>query len=157
MVVLMEIIHSVTRTGMVNVLLFYATRRSLLAQTAVSGWRGLFRLSGFTESNPTKDAEKPFTRRGTERGDTDKEDLEEVDESLSPQPQLLLDDPLGPQMRIKIENHIDNAGENRDSIDTDRSTVPNSPLAFPQRPLPVVPRRPLPAVPQRPLPTPHSG
>lgn len=47
-------------------------------------------------------------------------------------------------MRIKIDNHVDNAlrsGENRDSVsDVDRSTAPNSQFLAPQRPLPALVR-----------------
>ncbi|KAF9647845.1 hypothetical protein BDM02DRAFT_3079599, partial [Thelephora ganbajun] len=42
-------------SGMVNVLLFCATRRILPDQSVVPGWRGLFKLSGITESNPSQD------------------------------------------------------------------------------------------------------
>jgi hypothetical protein len=65
--------------------------------------------------------------------------LEEGEEVVSSGPQLdLLDDLHGPQVRIKIDNHIDNAlqsGENRDSLSNDdRSTAPNSQATTPSRP-----------------------
>jgi hypothetical protein len=51
---------------------------------------------------------------------------------------------MGPQVRIKIDNHIDNtlqSGENRGSIlNGDRSTAPNPHLVVPQRPLPALVR-----------------
>lgn len=125
---------------MVNVLLFCATHRILPVQSVVPGWRSLFRLSGFTESDPSRDPDKSFACRGTERTDLEKGYLEEDEGSLSPRLQLdLLDDPHGPQVRIKIDNHIDNAGENRGSVTrANRSTVPNSQLVAPQRPLPAL-------------------
>ena len=56
----------------------------------------------------------------------------------------LLDDPYGPQVRIKIDNHIENilqSGENRDNVsDIDRSTVPGLQLTVPQRPFPALVR-----------------
>jgi len=56
----------------------------------------------------------------------------------------LLDDPHGLQVRIKIDNHIDNtlqSGENRDSVsDVDRGTVPSSQLTVSQRPFPALVR-----------------
>lgn len=104
-------------SGTVNVLLFCATRRILPAQSVVPGWRGLFRLAGFTESNPIQDTEKSFACRGING-----KDLEEG--------------------RIKIDNHIDNTlqrGENREGMSNDdRGTVPDL--------QPVIPRRPLPAL-----------
>ena len=130
---------------MVNVLLFCATHRILPARSVVPGWRGLFRLSGFTESNPSQDTDKSFACRGTERKDPEKGWLEEDEDPMSPRPQLdLLDDPHGPQLRIKIDNHVDStlqSGRNRDGISNDdRSTVPSSQLAAPQRPLPALVR-----------------
>jgi hypothetical protein len=128
----------VVATGMVNVLLFCATHRIPPAQSVVPGWWSLFRLSGFTESNPSQDTDKYFACRGAERSggrkDLEKGCLEEDEEPMSPRPQLdLLDDPHGPRVRIKIDNHIDNtlqSGENRDSMsDADRSIAPNSQLA----------------------------
>lgn len=112
-------------TGMVNVLLFCVTHKILPARPVVPGWRGLFRLSGFTESNPSQDLEKGW-----------------LEERMSPRPQLgLLDDPHGPQLRIKIDNDIDNTGKNRDGISNgNRSTVPSLQLAAPQRPLPALVR-----------------
>jgi len=133
-------------SGVVNVLLFCATHRALPAQSVVPGWRSLFRLSGFTESNPSQDVEKSFACRGTKRKDLEKWYLEEDEEPMSPRPQRdPLDDPHRPQVRIKIDNHIDNAlqsGGNRDSMpNADRTTVPNSQLAPPpQRPLPALVR-----------------
>jgi len=129
-------------SGVVNVLLFCATRRILPAQSVVPGWRGLFRLSGFTVSNPSQDTDKSFACRGTERRDLEK-GCEEDEEPMSPRSQLdLLDDPHGPQVRIKIDNHVDNtlqSGGNRDSMSNiDRYTVPTSQLSVPQRPLPAL-------------------
>lgn len=147
---LMRTVRPVVWTGVVNVLLFCATHRILPAQSVVLGWRGLFRLSGFTESGPNQDTDKSFACRGTERNDGRK-GLEEgclgVDEeSMSSRPQLDLLDPHahGPQVQIKIDNHIDNtlqSGKNRDSISsTDRDIVPDSQLLAPQRPLPALVR-----------------
>jgi len=135
----------VVRAGTVNVLLFCATHRILPAQSVVPGWRDLFRLSGFTVSNPNQDTDRSFACRGTERRDLEKRCLEDDEEPMSPRSQLdLLDDPHGPQVRIKIDNHVDNtlqSGENRDSMsDTDRRTVPNSQSMVPQRPLPALVR-----------------
>ena len=130
---------------MVNVLLFCATHRVLPAQSVVPGWRGMFRLSGFTESNPNQDTDKSFACRGTERGDG-RNDLEKgyLEEDESPRPQLDPLDPHGPQVRIKIDNHIDNtlqSGKNRESASSiDRSTVPDSQTLAPQRPLPALVR-----------------
>lgn len=131
--------------GAINVLLFCATHRILPAQSVTPGWRSLFRLSGFTESNSRQDAEKPFACRGTERKDLEKRWLEEDEELVSPRPQLdPLDAPHRPQVRIKIDNHIDNAlqsGGNRDSMsNVDRTTVPKSQLAALERPLPALVR-----------------
>lgn len=126
---------------MVNVLLFCATRRILPAQSVVPGWRGLFRLPGFRESNPSQDTDNSFVCRRTERKDLERGWLDEDEVPMSPGPQLdLLDDPHGPQVRIKIDNHIDNSlqsGENRSSVsNVDRSTVPSSQST--QRPLPAL-------------------
>ena len=115
--VLMGIVCPMVRTGAVNVLLSCATRRILPARSVVPGWRGLFRLAGFTESNPIQDTEKSFACRGING-----KDLEEG--------------------RIKIDNHIDNTlqrGENREGTpNDDRGTVPDL--------QPVILRRPLPAL-----------
>ena len=133
--------------GMVNVLLFCVTHRILPAQSVVPGWRGLFRLLGFTESNPSQNTDKSFACRGPEKSgggvDLERGCLEEGEELVSSGPQLdLLNDLHGPQVQIKIGYHIDNAlqsGENRESLSNDdRSTAPNSQLAAPQRPLPAL-------------------
>jgi len=143
----MGLVRPVVLTGAVNVLLFCVTHRMLPAKSVVPGWRGLFRLSGFTESNPSQDVEKSFACRGT-GGNVGKEDLEkgyldEDEELMSPQLDLL-DDPHGPQVRIKIDNHIDNtlrSGVYRDSTSSiGRSTVLGSHLVVPQRPLPALVR-----------------
>jgi len=89
--------------------------------------------------------EKSFACRGTKRKDLEKWYLEDDEEPMSPRPQLNpLDDPHRPQVRIKIDNHIDNAlqsGGNRGSMsNANRNTVPNSQLAPPQRPLPALVR-----------------
>jgi len=133
-------------SGVVNVLLFCATHRRILpAQSVVPGWRGLFRLSGFTEPNPNQDTDRSFACRGTKRRDLEKGYFEEDEELMSPLSQLdLLDDPRGLQVRIKIDNHVDNtlqSGENRDSMsDTGRRPVPDSRFTVPQRPLPALVR-----------------
>jgi len=146
----MCLVRPVVLTGAVNVLLFCATHRILPAKSVVSGWRGLFRLSGFTEPNASQDVEKSFVCRGgggyvEGRRDSEKGYLDEDEELTPPRPQLdPLDDPHGPRVRIKIDNHIDNAlqsGVSRDSApNTDRSISPSSPPATPQRPLPALVR-----------------
>jgi len=104
------------RPETVNVLLFCATRRILPAQSILPGWRGLFRPSGFTESNPSQGTDKSFACRGTERKDLEKGWLDEDKEPVLPRPQLNpLDDPHWPQVRIKIDNHIDNALQSGES------------------------------------------
>ena len=145
----MGLVRPVILTGAVNVLLFCATHRILPAKSVVPGWRGLFRLSGFTESNPSQDVEKSFACVGAGgdvgRNDLEKGYLEEDEELTPPRPQLdPLDDPHGPQLRIKIDNHIDNAlqsGVSRDSTpNTDRSISPSSLPVTPQQPLPALVR-----------------
>ena len=145
----MGLVIPVVLIGVVNVLLFCATHRVPPAKSVAPGWRGLFGLSGFTESNPNQDIEKSFACRGpgreVGRKDLEKGNLEEDEESMSPgpRPQLdLLEDPHWPQVRIKIDNHIDNTlqtGASRDS-------TPNSERSISLSPLPVAPRRPLPAL-----------
>ena len=80
----------VFRIGMVNVLLFWMTRRILPAQSVVPGWRGLFKLAGFTEPKPSQDTDKSFACRGTGRGgegnDLENGRLEEDEDSTSPRP-----------------------------------------------------------------------
>lgn len=119
---------------MVNIALFCATRRILPVRSVVLGWRGLFRLPGFTEIKPSGDADKSFACGGTETSDLEKGDPDD-EEPMSSRPDLL-DDPHGPpRVRIKIDNHIDNtllSGENRDSVlDGDRNTLPSLHLAVP--------------------------
>jgi len=138
----------VVLTGAVNVLLFCATHRVLPAKSVAPGWRGLFRLSGFTESNPSKDLENSFACRGTGRDvggkDLEKGHLAEEDEgSVCPRLQLdPLDDPRGPQVRIKIDNHIDNALQS----EADRDSTSNTERSTSLSSLPGPPRRPLPAL-----------
>lgn len=112
---------------MVNVLLFCTTRRILPTQSVVPGWRGLLWLSGFTESNQSQDTDKSIVCKGMGLEGC----LDEDEEAISPRPQL--DDPHWAQVRIKIDNHIDNtleSGENRDSAsDVARGIVPSSQLA----------------------------
>jgi len=132
-------------SGMVNVGLFCATRRILPARSVIPGWRGLFRLPGFTETKPSQDADKSFACWGAGGDDLEKERPED-EEPMSSRPDLdLLDDPHGPlRVRIKIDNHIDNtllSGETRGSIlNGDRSTPPNPHLVVPLRPLPALVR-----------------
>jgi len=132
-------------SGIVNVALFCATRRILPALSVIPGWRGLFRLPGFTETKPSQDADKSFACGGTETSDLEKGHPED-EEPMSSRPDLdLLDDPHGPpRARIKIDNHIDNAllsGESRDSVlNGDWNTLSNSHLAVPLRPLPALVR-----------------
>ena len=144
----MGLARPVVLAGVVNVILFCVTHRILPAKSVVPGWRGLFKLSGFTESSSSQD-EKSFACRGTgvdvERQDLEKGYLEEDKELTSPRPQLdLLDDPHGPRVRIKIDNHIDNAlqsGMSRDGTPTtDQSISPSSLPVTPQRPLPALVR-----------------
>ena len=145
---LMGLVRPVVLTGAVNVLLFCATHRMLPAKSVAPGWRGLFRLSGFTESNASQDIERSFACRGA-GGDVGRKDLEkgylEEGELTSPRLRLdLLDDLHGPQVRIKIDNHVDNAlqsGVSRDSTpNADRSISPSSLPVTPQRPLPALVR-----------------
>lgn len=140
----MGIVYPVVRTGLVNVVLFCATRRILPAQSVAPGWRDLFRLSGFTESNPSQDVEKSFACRGTDGKGLENGYLEEDGESTPQSPLELLHDHCGPQVRIKIDNHTDNAcrsGENRERMsNADRGTVPDLRAVIPQRPLPTLVR-----------------
>ena len=136
----MGLVYPVVPTGMVNVLLFFATHRMLPAKSVAPGWRGLFKLSGFTESKPGQDTERSFACRGTQGG-VERKDLEkgfpEDGEPMSPRLQLrILGDRHGRQVRIKIDNHVDNTlgwGGNR-------STAPNPGLVIPQKPLPALVR-----------------
>ena len=93
----MGVISPVVRTGVVNVLLFCATRRILPARSVAPGWRGLFRLVGFTESNPSQDTEKSFACMGIDGKELEK-GCPEGEES-TPRPQL----DLSPQVRIEID------------------------------------------------------
>lgn len=127
---------------MVNVALFCATRRTLPARSVMPGWRGLFRLAGFTETKPSQDADKSFACVGTETSYLEKEHPED-EEPMSSRPELdLLDDPHEPlRVRIKVDNHIDNtllSGENRDSVLN--GDPHNAHLAIPRRPLPALVR-----------------
>ena len=130
----MGVVSPVVRTGVVNVLLFCATRRILPARSVAPGWRGLFRLVGFTESNPSQDTEKSFACMGIDEKEMEK-GCPEGEEST---PRSQLD--LFPRVRIEIDNTLQ-SGENRKGTpNADRGAAPNLRPVIPQRPLPALVR-----------------
>jgi len=121
-------------SGVVNVLLFCATRRILPARSVVPGGRGLFRLVGFTEPNPSQDTEKSFACKGIDGRELEKGRPE--DEESTPRPQL----DLCPQVWNEVDNTLQ-SGENRKGTpNADRGTAPNLRPVIPQRPLPALVR-----------------
>lgn len=137
----MGIMYPVVWLGTVNVLLFCTTRRILPAQSVLPGWRGLLSRLGFTASNPaSQDVENSVSCRGDEGSDSEKES--EEDESTQWSQLDPLDGSHGSQVRIKIDNHVDNAlqyGENREDVSsTNRSAVPGLPPLVPLRALPTL-------------------
>lgn len=89
----MGTVRLVIQVEMADVLLFCAARCILPAQSVVLGWQGLFGLSpniepdslpGSMESNPSRDTDRPFICRGTERKDLEKGFLDEDEEPMLP-------------------------------------------------------------------------
>lgn len=137
----MEIVFPVARTGLVNVFLFCTIHRILLAKSVVPGWRGLFRLLGFTGSNPSQDTEISFACRGTYGKSSESGCLKEGEEPI-PRPQLglLRANPHGLQVRIRIDHCVRSGGNREGMSNADRDTVPDLREVIPERPLPTLAR-----------------